>query len=208
MDENNHIEIPTSKPGYIEPKIFNKKSPTETVKIRKRKLPEGNGPEQRSKVAKTTSTHGKKKPEESHLHSCNQSDLKKTQQISMSETRNIDILQQNPPRIVIIKNFINKYTGCKKLFGKKERTPLYDLVFHLCAWQSRPNKEGELVPGNAPQPMYYCSEDLTCIRMQRKSIQKEHIYFACLTPVHVKLLKQQGYWEPIKANRSIQNEED
>ena len=118
----------------------------------------------------------------------------------MSETRNLDILQQNPPRIVIINNSIKKCAGCKKLFGKKERMPPNDLIFHLYAWQSRCNEKSELVPGNAPQPTYYCAEDLACIRIQRKSIQKDDIYcgnfyFACLTPAHVKVLKQCGYWD-------------
>ena len=206
-------KIPTSKSGHKVPKTFKKKNVTETVKIRKRKLPEGNRDEQRSKVGKTTSSHRKKDPDDSHSYSCNQSDLHKIQQISMSETRNLDILQQNPLRIVIINNSIKKCTGCKKLFGKKERTPQNDLVFHLCAWQSRCNEKGELVPGNAPQPTYYCAEDLACTRMQRKSIQKDDIYcgnfyFACLTPAHVKVLKQCGYWEHIKANRSTEKEHD
>ena len=91
--------------------------------------------------------------------------------------------------------------------------PPNDLVFHLYAWQSRRNEKGKLVPGNAPQPTYYCAEDLACIRMQRKSIQKDDIYcgnfyFACLTPAHVKVLKQHGYWESIKANRRTEKEHD
>ena len=46
MVGNNHIEIPTSKSRHKVPKTFNEKKPTETVKIRKGKLPEGNGDEQ------------------------------------------------------------------------------------------------------------------------------------------------------------------
>ena len=61
-----------------------------------------------------------KEPDDSHSYSCNQSDLHKIQQISMSETRNLDILQQNPPRVVIINNSIKKCAGCKKLFGKRK----------------------------------------------------------------------------------------
>ena len=53
-------KIPTSKSGHKVPKTFKKKNPTETVKIRKRKLVEGNGDEQRSKVGKATSSHRKK----------------------------------------------------------------------------------------------------------------------------------------------------
>ena len=55
MDGNNHVKIPTSKSGHKVPKTLNKKNPTETVKIRKRKLHEGNGDKKRSKFAKTTS---------------------------------------------------------------------------------------------------------------------------------------------------------
>ena len=76
-------KIPTSKSGHKVPKSFKKKNPTETVKIRKRKLPEGNGDEQRSKVGKTTISH-RKEPDDSHSYSCNQSNLHKIQQISMS----------------------------------------------------------------------------------------------------------------------------
>ena len=108
------------------------------LKIRKRKLPQGNGDEQRSKVGKTTSSHGKE-PDDSHSYSCYQSDLHKIQQISMSETRNLDILQQNPPRVVIINNSIKKCAECKKLFGEKERMAPNDLVFHFYVWQSRCN---------------------------------------------------------------------
>ena len=72
-------------------------------------------------------------------------------------------------------------------------------------------QKGKLVPGNAPQPTYYHAEDVACIRMQKKSVQKDDIYcgnfyFACLTPAHVKVLKQHGYWEHIKANRSTEKE--
>ena len=130
-DDMDGWKISTSKSGHKVPKTFKKKNPTKTVKIRKRKFPEGNGDEQRSKVGKTTSSHRMKEPDDRHSYSCNQSDLHKIQQISMSETRNLDILQQNPPRIVIINNSIKKYAGCKRLFGKKERMPPNDLVFHL-----------------------------------------------------------------------------
>ena len=206
-------KIPTSKSGHKVPKTFKKKNPTETIKIRKRIFPGGNGDEQRSKVAKMTSSHRMKEPADSHSYSCNQSDLHKIQQISMSGPRNLNILQQNPPRIVMINNSIKKCAGYKKLFGKKERMSPNDLVFHPYAWQSRHNEKGELVPGNAPQPTYYCAEDLACIRIQRKSIQKDDIYsgnfyFACLTPAHVKVLKQHGYWEHIKVNRSTEKEHD
>ena len=93
-DDMDGWKIPNSKSGHKVPKTFKRKNPTETVKLRKRKLVEGNGDEQRSKVGKTTSSHRKKESDDSHSCSCNQSDLQKIQQISMSETRTLDILKQ------------------------------------------------------------------------------------------------------------------
>ena len=86
--------------------------------------------------------------------------------------------------------------------------PPNNIVFRMKTYRRYIRKsDGIQVKNTYKSNAHYCLEMLECVRRVNKGASKNHIYmsnfyFRSLTPGHVAILKELGYWDHIIANRA------
>ena len=69
------------------------------------------------------------------------------------------------------------------------------------------NKQGKEVIPKIQTNAYFCFKNLDCLKLVHDGIDycdlyMGNYYFNQLTPGHVELLKQKGYWDPVIQNHN------
>ena len=86
------------------------------------------------------------------------------------------------------------------------RSP-HNMLFWMKTSRKYHNKEGkELIP-KIHTNAYFCFKNLDCLKLEHDGIDycdlyMGNYYFNQLTPGHVEILKQKGYWDPIIQNHN------
>ena len=67
------------------------------------------------------------------------------------------------------------------------------------------NKQGKMIIPKICTNAYFCFKNLDCLKLAHDGIDfcdlhMANYYFNQLTPGHVELLKQKGYWDPVIQN--------
>ena len=82
------------------------------------------------------------------------------------------------------------------------------MLFRMKTYREYTRKaDGVRVKNTYKSNAFYCLETVECVRRVNKGARKNHIYmsnfyFRSLTPGHVAVLKELGYWDHIIANRA------
>ena len=86
--------------------------------------------------------------------------------------------------------------------------PPNNMLFRMKTYRKYTRKfDGIRVKNTYKSNAYYCLETLECVCRVNKGAHKNQIYmsnfyFRSLTPGHVAILKELGYWDHILANRA------
>jgi hypothetical protein len=115
---------------------------------------------------------------------------------------------RNPPTVTFIWGRVTRCYGCKILFDKSRMDPPHDMVFKMLWKRDMPDGEGGWKQKWFEEPTYYHFEDLACLRNIRSTVEISDLYiqdhtFNSLTAGHIRLLKQNGYWDSLLINRAL-----
>ena len=86
--------------------------------------------------------------------------------------------------------------------------PPNNMLFRMKTYREYTRKaNGVRVKNTYKSNAFYCLETIECVCRVNKGARKNHIYmsnfyFRSLTPGHVAVLKELGYWDHILANRA------
>ena len=86
--------------------------------------------------------------------------------------------------------------------------PPNNMLFRIKTYREYTRKaDGVQVKNTYRSNAFYCLETMECVHRVNKGACKNHIYmsnfyFQSLTPGHVAILKEIGYWEHILANHA------
>ena len=87
---------------------------------------------------------------------------------------------------------------------KYMRSP-HNMLFWMKTFRKYYNKQGKEVIPKIQTNAYFCFKNLDCLKLVNDgtdycNLYMGNYYFNQLTPGHVELLKQKGYWDPIIQN--------
>ena len=120
------------------------------------------------------------------------------------------LLETKVPNIVMDNNRIQGcyYKECHHRWDSMFMIPPNNMLFRMKTYREYTRKsDGVQVKNTYKSNAYYCLETLDCAHGVNKAACKNHIYmsnfyFCSLTPRHVTVLKELGYWNHIQANRA------
>ena len=120
------------------------------------------------------------------------------------------LLETEVPNIVMYNNRIQGcyYEKCHHKWDPMFMIPSNNIVFRMKTYRRYTRKsDGIQVKNTYKSNTYYCLEMLECVHGVNKGACKNHIhmsnfYFWSLTPGHVDILKELGYWDHIIANNA------
>ena len=100
------------------------------------------------------------------------------------------------------------YGKCRHKWDAMFMIPPNNMLFRMKTYREYTRKaDGVRVKNTYKSNAFYCLETMECVRGVNKGAHKNHIYmsnfyFRSLTPGHVAVLKELGYWDHIIANRT------
>ena len=100
------------------------------------------------------------------------------------------------------------YGKCHQKWDAMFMIPPNNMLFRMKTYREYTRKaDGIQVKNTYRSNACYCLETMECVRGVNKRVRRNHIYmsnfyFQCLTPGHVAILKELGYWDHILANRA------
>ena len=118
------------------------------------------------------------------------------------------LLETDIPNIVMYNNRILGwyYEKCRHKWDPMFMIPPNNMRFRMKTYRKYTRKsDGIRVKNIYKSNAFYCLEMLECVCRVNKGTRKNHIYmsnfyFWSLTPGHVAILKELGYWDHILAN--------
>ena len=120
------------------------------------------------------------------------------------------LLQTEVPNIVMYYPRIQGcyYGKCHHKWDAMFMIPPNNMLFRMKTYREYTRKaDGIRVKNTYRSNAFNCLETMECVRGVNKRVRRNHIYmsnfyFGCLTPGHVAILKELGYWDHILANRA------
>ena len=120
------------------------------------------------------------------------------------------LLQTEVPNIVMYNPRIQGcyYRKCHHKWDVMFMIPPNNMLSRMKTYREYTRKaDGIRVKNTYKSNAFYCLETMECVHGVNKGARKNHIYmsnfyFQCLTPGHVAILKELGYWDHILANRA------
>ena len=120
------------------------------------------------------------------------------------------LLETEVPNIVMYNPRIQGcyYGKCHHKWDAMFMIPPYNMLFRMKTYREYTRKaDGVRVKNTYKSNAFYCLETMECVCGVNKGARKNHIhmsnfYFRSLTPGHVAVLKELGYWDHITANRA------
>ena len=120
-----------------------------------------------------------------------------------------EIFKNEVPTVVLYhKSFQMCYPSlCRKQWNPRYMRSLHNMLFRMKTFRKYHNKEGKEVILKICTNAYFCFKNLDCLKLVHDGIDYCNLYmgnyyFNQLTPGHVELLKQKGYWDPIIQNHN------
>ena len=118
------------------------------------------------------------------------------------------LLETEVPNIVMYNLRIQGcyYGKCHHKWDAMFMIPPNNMLFRMKTYREYTRKaDGVRVKNTYKSNAFYCLETMECVRGANKGARKNHIYmsnfyFRSLTPGHVAVLKELGYWDHIIAN--------
>ena len=118
------------------------------------------------------------------------------------------LLETEAPSIVMYNNRIQGcyYNKCRHKWDSMFMIPPNNMLFRTKTYRGYTRKaDGVRVKNTYKSNAFYCLETMECVHGVNKGACKNHIYmsnfyFRSLTPGHVAVLKELGYWDHILAN--------
>ena len=98
-------------------------------------------------------------------------------------------------------------SSCRKQWNPQYMRSLHNMLFQMKTFKKYHNKQGKEVIPKICTNAYFCFKNLDCLKLVHDGIDYCNLYignyyFNQLTPGHVELLKQKGYWDPIIQNHN------
>ena len=98
-------------------------------------------------------------------------------------------------------------SSCRKQWNPQYMRSLHNMLFWMKTFRKYHNKQGKEVIPKIRTNSYFCFKNLDCLKLVHDGIDYCNLYmgncyFNQLTPGHVELLKQKGYWDPIIQNHN------
>ena len=120
-----------------------------------------------------------------------------------------EIFKNEVPTVVL---YHKSFQVCYPSSCRKQWYPLYmrsphNMLFQMKTFRKYHNKQGKAVIPKISTNAYFCFKNLDCLKLVHDGIDycdlyMGNYYFNQLTPGHVELLKQKGYWDPIIQNHN------
>ena len=118
-----------------------------------------------------------------------------------------EIFKNEVPTVVLYhKSFQVCYpSSCRKQWNPRYVRSLHNMLFQMKTFRKYHNKQGKEVIPKICTNAYFCFKNLDCLKLVHDGIDYCNLYmgnyyFNQLTPGHVELLTQKGYWDPIIQN--------
>ena len=120
------------------------------------------------------------------------------------------LLETEVPNIVMYNMRIQGcyYGKCHHKWDAMFMIPPNNMLFRMKTYKEYTRKaDGVRVKNTYKSNAFYCLETMECVHGVNKGARKNHIYmsnfyFRSLTPGHVAVLKELGYWDRIIANHA------
>ena len=120
-----------------------------------------------------------------------------------------EIFKNEVPTVVLYhKSFQVCYpSSCRQQWNPRYMRTPHNMLFRMKTFRKYHNKQGKEVIPKIRTNAYFCFKNLDCLKLVHDGIDycdlyMGNYYFNQLTPGHVKLLKEKGYWDPIIQNRN------
>ena len=118
-----------------------------------------------------------------------------------------EIFKNEVPTVVL---YHKSFQVCYPSSYRKQWNPQYmrsphNILFQMKTFRKYHNKQGKEVIPKIRTNAYFCFKNLDCLKLVHHGIDycdlyMGNYYFNQLTPGHVELLKQKGYWGPVIQN--------